>query len=108
MSRRLRAITHEQGQASEASPQTDKWHRANAIIGRRIKINEVADDPATIVDVNSCDPVRHGALLESVPRRINQGRKLSRGRGGPRDAQLFGQSRTLRIKQLLGLTGSTG
>jgi hypothetical protein len=30
------------------------------------------------------------------------------GRVGPRDAQSFGQSRTLRIKQLLGVTGSTG
>jgi hypothetical protein len=43
-----------------------------------------------------------------VPRRINQGRGLSRVRFGLSDAQLFGQSRTLRIKQLLGLTGSTG
>ena len=43
-----------------------------------------------------------------MPRRINQGRGLSRVRFGLSDAQLFGQSRTLRIKQLLGLTGSTG
>jgi hypothetical protein len=40
---------------------------------------------------------------ESVPRRINQGRELSPGKKHG-DAQLFGQSRTLRIKQLLGLT----
>jgi len=43
-----------------------------------------------------------------VPRRINQGRGLSRVRCGLSDAQLFGQSRTPRIKQLLGLTDSTG
>ena len=41
-----------------------------------------------------------------MPRRISQGRGLSRVRFGLRDAQLFGQSRTLRIKQLLGLNGS--
>jgi hypothetical protein len=40
---------------------------------------------------------------ESVPRRINQGRELSPGEKHG-DAQLFGQSRTLRVKQLLGLT----
>jgi hypothetical protein len=41
---------------------------------------------------------------ESVPRRINQGRELSPREDG--DAQLFGQSHTLRIKQLLGLAYS--
>ena len=64
-----------------------------------------------LVDVNSRDPVRHRSLLgraESVPRRISQGRGLSSARWAPNDAQLFGQSRTLRIKQLLGLNGSTG
>ena len=39
-----------------------------------------------------------------MPRRINQGRELSPRTHG--DAQLFGQSRTLRIKQLLGLACS--
>jgi hypothetical protein len=38
-----------------------------------------------------------------VPRRINQGRGLSSLPVELDDAQLFGQSRTLRIKQLLGL-----
>jgi len=64
-----------------------------------------------LVDVNSRDPVRHRPLLgraESVPRRINQGRGLSSLPVELDDAQLFGQSRTLRIKQLLGLDGSTG
>jgi hypothetical protein len=40
-----------------------------------------------------------------VPRRINQGRELSPTREHG-DAQLFGQSRTLRVKQLLGLNCS--
>jgi hypothetical protein len=64
-----------------------------------------------LVDVNSRDSVRHGSPpggTESVPRRINQGRELSVGLLGAPSAQLFGQSRTLRIKQLLGLTGATG
>ena len=43
-----------------------------------------------------------------MPRHISQGRGLSWFPGEPHDAQLFVQSRTLRIKQLLGLTGSTG
>ena len=44
---------------------------------------------------------------ESVPRRITQGRELSWFSQRERhDAQLFGQSRTLGIKQLLGLDGS--
>jgi hypothetical protein len=43
-----------------------------------------------------------------VPRHISQGRGLSSAPGEPNDAQLFVQSRTLRIKQLLGLNGSTG
>jgi hypothetical protein len=65
------------------------------------------DGQHLLVDVYSCDPVRHRPLLagaESVPRRINQGRELSPREHG--DAQLFGQSRTLRIKQLLGLACS--
>jgi hypothetical protein len=65
-----------------------------------------------LVYVNSRNPVWHRPLLlgaESVPCRITQGRGLS-----PvpiealNDAQLFAQSRTLRVKQLLGLDGSTG
>jgi hypothetical protein len=43
-----------------------------------------------------------------VPRRISQGLGLSSVPVELDDAQLFGQSRTLRIKQLLGLDGSTG
>jgi len=64
-----------------------------------------------LVDINSRDPVRHRSLLaraESVPGRISQGRGLSPGPLGLNDAQLFGQSRTLRIKQLLGFNSSTG
>ena len=42
-----------------------------------------------------------------MPSRITQGRELSPALGqDPDDAQLFGQSRTLRIKQLLGLACS--
>ena len=58
-----------------------------------------------LVDVNSRDPVRHRSLLmgaESVPPRITQGPSYHRFVREPDDAQLFGQSRTLRIKQLLG------
>jgi hypothetical protein len=40
-----------------------------------------------------------------VPRRITQGRELSRLLS-TNDAQSFGQSRTLRVKQLLGLDRS--
>ena len=43
---------------------------------------------------------------ESVPRRITQGRELSWSSESTNDAQSFGQSRTLRVKQLLGLTCS--
>ena len=44
-----------------------------------------------------------------MPRRISQGRELSRSlTGAPHDAQLFTQSRTLRTTQLLGLNSSTG
>ena len=62
------------------------------------------DGQHLLVHVDSRDLVRHRPLLvgaESVPRRINQGRELSPRREHG-DAQLFGQSRTLRIKQLLG------
>jgi hypothetical protein len=38
-----------------------------------------------------------------MPSHITQGRELSPPLGKRDDAQLFGQSRTLRIKQLLGL-----
>jgi hypothetical protein len=60
-----------------------------------------------LVHVNRRDVVRHRPLLvgaESVPRRIDQGRELLRAEHG--NAQLFGQSRTLRVKQLLGLESS--
>jgi hypothetical protein len=63
------------------------------------------DGQHLLVHVDSRDLVRHRPLLvgaESVPRRINQGRELS-PRATRGDAQLFGQSRTLRVKQLLGL-----
>lgn len=43
-----------------------------------------------------------------MPRRISQVAGCRRCPVGLNDAQLFGQSRTLRIKQLLGLDGSTG
>jgi hypothetical protein len=43
-----------------------------------------------------------------VPARISQGRGLSSVPVELDNAQLFGQSRTLRIKQLLGLNISTG
>ena len=64
-----------------------------------------------LVDVDSRDPVRHrlslrerrACLVASI--RVAGCREVS---NGPHDAQLFGQSRTLRIKQWLGLTGSTG
>jgi hypothetical protein len=59
-----------------------------------------------LVDIDSCDSVRHRLLLlgaESMPRRIIQGRELSPSLGrGLEDAHLFVQSRTLRTKQLLG------
>ena len=48
------------------------------------------------------------APAPSLRRDINQGRGLSSLPVEFDDAQLFGQSRTLRIKQLLGLDGSTG
>jgi hypothetical protein len=70
------------------------------------------DGQHLLVDVNSRDLVRHRPLLggaESVPCRISQGRELSPAlTKRSNDAQLFDQSRTLRIKQLLGLDGSTG
>jgi hypothetical protein len=64
-----------------------------------------------LVDVDSCDPVRHRSLLGErraclvASVRVASCRRFSLG---PNGAQLFGQSRTLRIKQLLGLTVSTG
>ena len=62
------------------------------------------DGQHLLVYVDSCDPVRHRPLLvgaESVPRTHQSGSRAiaARERG---DAQLFGQSRTLRVKQLLG------
>ena len=64
-----------------------------------------------LVDVNSRDPVRHRSLPRGSGERASSHQSGSRAIAGPvelHDAQLFGQSRTLRIKQLLGLTGSTG
>jgi hypothetical protein len=55
--------------------------------------------------VNPRDVARHQPLLvraESVPRRINQGRKLSPGENTA-TLNYSSQSRTLRVKQLLGL-----
>src|SRR5262245_16757442 len=68
---------------------------------------------ASIFLCTSIPAIRYGMGLscggaESVPCLITQGRGLSGGSltQGLNDAQLFVQSRTLRIKQLLGLDGS--
>jgi hypothetical protein len=64
-----------------------------------------------LVDINSRDLVWHRPLQgERRARLITAVRVASYRRFSPRpnDAQLFDQSRTLRIKQLLGLNGSTG
>jgi hypothetical protein len=67
------------------------------------------DGQHLLVDAYSRDPVRHRPLpvgAESVPpRRINQGRELSPCENTA-TLKLFGQSRTLRITQSLGLAGS--
>jgi hypothetical protein len=61
------------------------------------------DGQHLLVHVNPREVVRHRPLLvgaESVPRRITQGRELSPDKNNS-DAQLFGESRTLRVKPLL-------
>jgi hypothetical protein len=62
-----------------------------------------------LVHVNARDVVRHRPLLvgaESVPRCIIQGRELSRFWRRTARRSIIRQSRTLRIKQLLGLDRS--
>jgi hypothetical protein len=76
-------------------------------------ISTSATTTASILLWTSIPAIRYGIGLslgraESVPRHISQGRGLSSAPAESNDAQLFVQSRTLRTKQLLGLTGSTG
>jgi len=70
------------------------------------------DGQHLLVHIDSGNRVRHRPLLggsgERASLRYSGSRAVAGSHRGINDAQLFGQSRTLRTRQLLGFDGSTG